>query len=58
MIFSFSSDELKSPRRCTEDQCEGFDELATVGHPEDTEVSTVIEPTGKLKYELRSSRHD
>ena len=33
-------------RQANDDMCEGFDELATVGYPEDTDVSAVIEPSG------------
>lgn len=41
-------DPFRSPRRGIDDDIsEGFDELATVGFLEDTEVSAVFEPTGE-----------
>lgn len=45
-VFFSLRDDLKSPRQPNDDQSEGFDELATVGYPEETDVSTVIEPSG------------
>jgi len=42
-----SRDAFRSPRRGIDDDInEGFDELASVGHPEDTDITDVFESTG------------
>lgn len=47
----FCRDAFRSPRRDIDDDLnEGFDELATVGFPDDTELSSLFEASGMYLF--------